>query len=121
MPSGFYNNDKANLLTSSTVSLRFLCGILNSKIFSWQFGNIGISMGEGFEYKIQFVNQIRIPPVTLISLPTISTIESLVDSILALKKDDPKANTDDLDREIDELVYGLYGLTEEEINIIKKK
>ena len=39
----------------------------------------------------------------------------LVDSILEAKDADPLADTDEMEAEIDRLVYGLYGLTEEEI------
>ena len=43
----------------------------------------------------------------------------LADHISATKCADPKAHTSGLEREIDELVYQLYGLTEEEINIVE--
>jgi hypothetical protein len=35
------------------------------------------------------------------------------------KKSDPKADTTALEKEIDQLVYQLYGLTEEEIKIVE--
>jgi len=37
-----------------------------------------------------------------------------------MKKSDPTADTSSLENEIDQMVYQLYGLTEEEINIIEK-
>jgi type II restriction/modification system DNA methylase subunit YeeA len=46
-------------------------------------------------------------------------IIKLVDRILAAKAKDPQADTSALEREIDRLVYGLYGLTEEEIKIVE--
>ena len=39
--------------------------------------------------------------------------------ILLIKKSDPKADTTDLEKEIDQLVYQLYGLTKEEIKIVE--
>jgi len=42
-----------------------------------------------------------------------------VDRILAAKERDPEADTAALEREIDRLVYELYGLTEEEIAIVE--
>ncbi len=45
----------------------------------------------------------------------------ILNSILAAKKQDPDTDTSALEREIDELVYKLYGLTEEEIQIIENK
>jgi hypothetical protein len=43
-----------------------------------------------------------------------------VDKILNAKRSDPSTDTSALEREIDGMVYGLYGLTEEEIVIIDK-
>jgi adenine-specific DNA-methyltransferase len=42
-----------------------------------------------------------------------------VDSINELKKQPPPADTSALEAEIDQMVYQLYGLTEEEIGIIE--
>ena len=46
---------------------------------------------------------------------------TLVDRILAAKAKDAEADTSKLEREIDELVYALYGLTPEEIKIVEGK
>ena len=45
----------------------------------------------------------------------------LVDRILEAKDADPKADTDEMEAEIDRLVYGLYGLTREEIDVVEGK
>jgi len=42
-----------------------------------------------------------------------------VDRILAAKQRDAEADTSALEREIDALVYALYGLTPEEIRIVE--
>jgi hypothetical protein len=44
---------------------------------------------------------------------------NLVDRILAVKKADPNADTSELEAEIDQLVYKLYGLTEDEIAVVE--
>ena len=41
-------------------------------------------------------------------------ISELVADILAVKERDPLAEIDELEMELDRLVYGLYGLTDEE-------
>ena len=46
-------------------------------------------------------------------------IIELVDQILAAKRTDPDADVSDLENEIDQIVYLLYGLTPEEIDIAK--
>ena len=43
---------------------------------------------------------------------------ALVDQIPAIKQKDPDADTSVLERQIDQMVYKLYGLTEEEIKIV---
>lgn len=42
-----------------------------------------------------------------------------IDKILTLKKQDPNADTTELETKIDELVYRLYNLSDDEIKIIK--
>ena len=51
--------------------------------------------------------------------PILNQMESLVDQILKVKKQNPEADTSELEKEIDQLVYALYELTEEEIEIIE--
>ena len=46
-------------------------------------------------------------------------IVALVDRILAAKQRDARADTRELDQEIDRHVYALYGLTPEEIKIVE--
>ncbi|MCC6691565.1 MAG: hypothetical protein IT235_08545 [Bacteroidia bacterium] len=46
-------------------------------------------------------------------------IETLVDQILTMKSKDNAADTIELENQIDQLVYQLYELTEEEIKIIE--
>ena len=46
-------------------------------------------------------------------------VERLVDRILSAKQRDAAADVSALEREIDELVYALYGLTPEEIKIVE--
>ena len=43
----------------------------------------------------------------------------MVDRILAAKQRDAVAEVSTLEREIDELVYALYGLTPEEIQFVE--
>jgi adenine-specific DNA-methyltransferase len=46
-------------------------------------------------------------------------VERLVDRILLAKQRDAEADTSALEREIDELVYALYGLTSEEKALVQ--
>jgi hypothetical protein len=50
-----------------------------------------------------------------------SKVEVIVNRILATKRANPQADTSSLEREIDQLVYQLYGLTEGDIKIVEGK
>ena len=47
-------------------------------------------------------------------------IIALVDKILAAKKTNSQADTGAWEREIDGLVYELYGLTEDEVKVVER-
>jgi hypothetical protein len=49
-----------------------------------------------------------------------ASIVKLVDKILAIKRKNIKADVSELEAEIDQLVYQLYGLTPEEIAIVEE-
>jgi len=49
-----------------------------------------------------------------------AALEALVDRILAAKQANPQADVTDLEREIDERIYRLYGLTPDEIRIVEE-
>ncbi|MGQ9844587.1 MAG: class I SAM-dependent DNA methyltransferase, partial [Spirochaetota bacterium] len=74
---------------------------------------------EGYRYKKAFLENLPLPPITTDNQPLVAQIEALVDKILAAKKQNPQADTSHWEREIDRLVYELYGLTEEEIRIVE--
>ena len=48
-----------------------------------------------------------------------AVLNGIFDRILAVKKSNPLADTTAEEREIDRLVYDLYGLTEDEIAIVE--
>ena len=62
---------------------------------------------------------------TIEALPIIISNEqpiiSLVNKILNAKQENPQADTSEWEKEIDQLVYQLYGLTDEEIKVIEEK
>ena len=67
----------------------------------------------------------QLPKRFTLPIPTASpekpkAVERLVDRILAAKQRDAEADTSVLEREIDERVYRLYGLTADEIKIVEE-
>ncbi len=57
--------------------------------------------------------------VTLMWLFRNLLIIAIVDKILTAKRAEPQADTSPLEGEIDQLVYQLYGLTEDEVKIVE--
>ena len=62
------------------------------------------------------VGEVRSIPLKA-SLLTNNNLKDKVAQILDLKKQNPSADTADLEAQIDQLVYARYELTEEEIRI----
>lgn len=110
--SSMNREDMENL--SETVDLRYLLGILNSKYANVLLDTI---RGKGnIDVNPEYIRNIPIPTATKEQQ---QPIIDLVDKILAAKKADATSDTTALERKIDELVYKLYGLTDEEIAIVE--
>jgi hypothetical protein len=75
--------------------------------------------GLGFGTTKSAFLSIPVPPITPENQSLVSQIESLVDQILARKRGNPPADTRDLERAIDDLVYRLYDLTPDEIRLVE--
>ena len=99
------------------ISLKYILGCLNSKITHWYFVNLYNEFDDLFP-QIK-TNEFKSLPVPNASKKTQQPIINLVDQILTLKKADPKTDTSDLEHQIDVLVYDLYELTAEEIEVVK--
>jgi hypothetical protein len=99
------------------ISYKALLGVMNSGFIGWYFRKkFQISDEDTFP-------QIMIRDILQFSIPnennTITKkIEEIVDEILAAKKGDPKADTSELEKAINNLVYKLYQLTYDEVKII---
>ena len=113
-----YTIDSLFLIHSEKISLKYLLGLLNSKLLNRQYQKINPEQGRVFaQVKIDYVNEL---PIILSETQKPITV-GLVDQILALKKQNPSADTSALENEIDQLVYALYDLTPEEIAIVEGK
>jgi hypothetical protein len=93
-------------------SLKFLVALLNSSLINYWFSYYFIDVNIKPE-------QLRKIPVKIPYDPRIFV--NLVDKILIARNADPNADISKLEKQIDELVYKLYDLTEEEIKIVEGK
>jgi hypothetical protein len=99
--------------------IQYLLGLLNSRLMTFYYRQISQEQGRVLaEVKPQ---RIRALPIADVSQSKQTPIVELVDRILAAKKRNPEADTSALEREIDQLVYRLYGLTQEEIAVVEGK
>jgi hypothetical protein len=113
---GYYNNNANSFIAGARP---FLAGILNSLTAWWVLRQICTDLQNGYlQAHNKNLSEIPIPAAT----PAQQTeIETLVENILALKKENPAADVSALEAEIDRLVYKLYGLTDEEVKIVENK
>ncbi|MBI5213014.1 MAG: Eco57I restriction-modification methylase domain-containing protein, partial [Nitrospirae bacterium] len=102
---------------SEKFDLKYLLAILNSSFALMYLNNIRRHRLENYFYPDDF----RKLPIADISPKEQKPFVDLVDQILTAKKKDPNADTSALERQIDEMVYKLYGLTEDEIEIVEGK
>lgn len=106
------------IILGETDSLKSLVGILNSKLVSYWFSKYFNSLSMAGGYFNIGNNEIGLVPIPEVDLP-ISSLNKLVDKIVLIKENNPDADASKLEEQIDELVYKLYDLTEEEIKIIE--
>lgn len=118
---GYYCIDSVNivLLKKDFVpQLNFLVGLLNSSLLNFYYREISQEGGRVLaQVKPQRIRSLPIPTV----LPEKrKPVERLVERILTEKQHNPEADTSALERKIDELVYVIYGLTNDEIKIVEE-
>ncbi len=103
-------------------NIKLLTAVLNSPISHYQLFSHAPKTGTGdVIVSVQAIEPILVPLITEANQGLITEIENKVDEIIAVKAADPGADTTDLEDEIDCLVYGLYGLTDDEIAIVEGK
>jgi hypothetical protein len=95
----------------------YVLGVLNSKMTTWYYRSNSDEEGKVFaQIKIELLRKLPIPKV---DKDQQRPIIGFVGKILAAKQQNPGTDVSALEREIDQLVYSLYGLTREEIKLIE--
>ena len=122
-PSFFYTEDEyygsraLNFIKTERVNLKYLTGILNSKISFFWLKNRGKQLGDLMQVDKGPLLEI---PLFVASKDQQNQVIEIVDRITDIKKQDPEADTKDQEIKLDELAMDLYGLVEEEKEIIRK-
>ena len=133
---GYLVNDKLFILPTDSL---FLLGVLNSSLSRMFFSAVCARLeGSGecyYEFRAQFVERFPIRQINFADTKDKSVhdrIVDLVDSMQSLQRQFAAAKSeaqkgviqrqiDATDTEIDRLVYGLYGLTDDEIALVEAK
>ena len=116
---GYYSIDSTNVIILKPQYyniINYLLAILNSKLVNFYYQEISQENGRVLaQVKPIRIKGIPVPQKTELFADRIS---SLVDTIIAAKCADPYADTSSEERQIDRLVYHLYGLTYDEVLIV---
>lgn len=117
----FYGSRALFFIQTCRINLKYLTGVLNSKLIAFWLKHKGKMQGNN--YQIDKEPLLNIPIVTINSKnqKIADELINLVDEILKAKEQDKNANTQELENKINSLVYKLYNLTEDEIKIIENK
>ena len=125
----YYGSRALNFIKTDRVNLKYLTGILNSKISYFWLKNKGKQLGDLLQIDKGPLLEI---PLCVRDKNQQKQIIVLVDKMLKLNKElqkiaensekwnSMKSEIDKTDKKIDQEVYKIYGLTEEEIKKIEK-
>ncbi len=126
----YYGSRALNFIKTDRINLKYLTGVLNSKLSYFWLKNKGKKLGDLLQVDKGPLLEI---PIYISDKEKQKQIIGLVDKMLSLNKDLQKIEEDTekwnsikseiekTDKKIDEEVYKLYKLTEEEIKIIESK
>jgi adenine-specific DNA-methyltransferase len=106
------------ILKDKNFNTKYVLGILASKFISYLYINIS-SIALKDDFRQTTLTELRELLIPKISIEDQQPFITKVDEILAIKQTNPTADTSALEREIDFMVYGLYGLSEGEIGIVE--
>ncbi|MCG2689351.1 Eco57I restriction-modification methylase domain-containing protein [Candidatus Parcubacteria bacterium] len=119
----FYCIDSVHSLINkpdrTDVNLKYVLSILNSKLGAYFYTLLIQETHKVFaQVKLTFLRQF---PVKIVSTEKQQSFIKLVDRILVAKRGNPRVDISKWECEIDQMVYKLYGLTPEEIEIVENQ
>ena len=104
-------------ITGKIEILKYVLGILNSKLINWYFRNRFDDKHLAGGYIS--MNTVLLQKIPLCKSKNTNQLVEIIDKILSDKRENESNNTTALETQIDQLVYKLYDLTEEEIKIVE--
>ena len=113
----FASKDVAYIIPYSSENVKYILGVLNSKLVLYWLNLMGKKKGDIYELYAKPLNDI---PIKDTSVDLKRQIQDLVNQIIEAKSKSLTTNTDSLEASINHLVYKIYGLTNAEIKIIEQ-
>jgi len=107
-----------SIIPKKEIKPKFLLSILCSKLIQY-FYSMEFKADTDVFPKIR-IAQVKKVPIKIIAEDSQQPFIELVTQIIYIKQQTPSTDTTPLESQIDQLVYQLYELTEEEIEIIEK-
>ena len=107
------------ILRDKAFSLKYLLGLLNSRLFQFLMYKLTFEKTRGAFTKAKIFHYYELP-VKDCSPVSQQEIIGTVDEILVEKKKNPMVNVGNLEFILNKLVYDLYGLTDDEIRIVEE-
>ena len=105
------------VIKTSRWNMKFLTGVLNSKLIAFWLRHKGKMQGSNYQVDKEPLQGIPLP---LVDLSLQQPIIDLVDTILSIKKQNAHADSTAEEEEIDKEVYRLYGINDDEIRLIEQ-
>jgi len=103
-------------IVNDAYPLKYVLGVLNSSLMKWIIYDIcPVKMGDARKYGLNYIKKLPIPKA---SQKVQERIIELVENIMDEKA--RNGSTKQLENQINQMVYQLYGLTEEEIAVVEK-
>jgi len=103
-----------NIIKTDRVNLKYLTGVLNSKLVAFWLRYMGKMQGSNYQVDKEPLMNI---PIKNITTEQQQPFIKIVDQIIDLKKQNQ--DTTDLEKQIDLMVYKLYNLTYEEVKVVE--
>ncbi len=102
------------ILRDQSFSLKYLLGLLNSQLFQYIMYKLTFEKTKGAFTKAKIFHYYELP-VKVCNQTEQQKIIVIVDEILSIKKRNPLSNIESLEKHLNDVVYSLYGLTDDEI------
>lgn len=102
---------------SSDFDNRYILALFHSKLYDYYIKKLMVTNKQAFPQIL--MTDVENLPIKKVGLVEQKAFIFKITQILSLKKSNPSADTSALEKEIDQMVYKLYGLTEEEIRIVE--